>query len=86
MLKQILVGAAFVVAAPALADVTPSSPPKETVKGDPDRVVCEREEVIGSRLGARRVCLTVSQWQEKRREHREATERVQQGVNMAPSH
>ena len=53
--------------------------------GSEDRMVCETEEKTGSRLGARRVCLTVAQWAEKRREHREATEKVQRIVNQSPS-
>ena len=53
--------------------------------GNPDKVVCETEEKTGSRLGARRVCLTNAQWAEKRREHREATEKVQRIVNQSPS-
>ena len=53
--------------------------------GSTDRVVCEVEQQTGSRLGARRVCLTIAQRAEKRREHREATEKVQHGVNQSPS-
>ncbi len=49
-----------------------------TDKNELDRMVCEREEQIGSRLGARKVCKTVREWQEQRRVHREEVERVQQ--------
>ncbi|HVM36962.1 MAG TPA: hypothetical protein VM265_01030 [Sphingomicrobium sp.] len=64
----------------SLETATPS-----TKKGDPDQVVCERQEATGTRLGARQVCLTVAQWEAKRREHRDATEKVQRIQNQSPS-
>ncbi|MDF7775091.1 hypothetical protein P1X14_07525 [Sphingomonas sp. AOB5] len=44
---------------------------------DPNRMICRTEDVIGSRLGSRRVCLTASQWEDLRRDTRQTTERVQ---------
>lgn len=44
---------------------------------DPNRIICEREEVLGSRLASKKVCLTAQQWQERRREHRETLEQFQ---------
>lgn len=52
---------------------------------DPNRKICQREETTGTRLGARKVCLTASQWAEKRREHREELERAQKNVGILPS-
>ena len=52
---------------------------------DPNKPICERVEQIGTRLGARRVCMTAAQWAEQRREQREDMERVQRIVNQAPS-
>ena len=66
--------------AQAAAAVQPSKP-----SGD-DKIVCEREEQIGSRLGARKVCMTVRQWAEKARLERQDLEKVQQVVNQSPSH
>lgn len=65
------------------APVFAQSAPNETIvvvtdKNELDRIVCEREEQIGSRLGARKVCKTVREWQEQRRVQREEVERVQQ--------
>ena len=54
--------------------------------GGDDKIVCEREEQIGSRLGARKVCMTVRQWAEKARLERQDLEKVQQVVNQNPSH
>jgi hypothetical protein len=51
-----------------------------------DKIVCEREEQIGSRLGSRKVCMTVRQWSEQRRLERQDLEKVQQVVNQNPSH
>ena len=51
-----------------------------------DKMVCEREEQIGSRLGARKVCMTVRQRAEKARLERQDLEKVQQVVNQNPSH
>ena len=45
-------------------------------------MVCEREDTTGTRLGARKICLTSAQWQEKRLEHREALERAQKNVGI----
>ena len=80
----VLVGASF-VAGSALAQVTSIGSARAPGGNDPKRVVCERVEVTGSRLGARKVCLTVAQWAEKRREHREELERAQKNSGILPS-
>lgn len=46
---------------------------------DPNRVVCVKEDVIGSRLGSKRVCRTAAQWTAYRAEIRGTTERMQNG-------
>ena len=62
-----------------------SSRPAGKAPSDPNKPICERVEQIGTRLGARRVCMTAAQWAEQRREQREAMERVQRTVNQSPS-
>jgi hypothetical protein len=62
------------------AQVTQVATIPPQAKGDSNRMVCEKEETIGTRLGARRVCLTVEQWKEKHREQREWTEQIQSGT------
>jgi len=47
------------------------------VRGDPDRIVCEVDQTTGTRLGARKVCKTVLEWQQMTREHRETVEQIQ---------
>lgn len=49
-------------------------------KGPPDRIVCEKVEQVGTRLGAKKVCLTVAQWEERRMSDREHTEKIQSSV------
>jgi hypothetical protein len=70
---------AVLVAAPCAAQdsvsmVTNNPAPKGH---DPNKIVCEREETIGTRLGGHVVCKTVAEWQEMTSEHRETVERVQ---------
>lgn len=65
---------AATVAAPLSAEQ--SSPVK-----DPNEKICENQTVIGSRLAKRRVCATRSEWAEKRRLDREATDRAQMSPN-----
>ena len=50
-----------------------------TAAKDPNRVVCITEDVIGSRLGSKRVCRTAAQWTAYRAEIRGTTERMQNG-------
>jgi Ni/Co efflux regulator RcnB len=44
---------------------------------DLNEVVCEKEEETGSRLGAKRVCMTRSQWAEQRRVERQEIDKAQ---------
>jgi hypothetical protein len=50
------------------------------IKGDPNAILCKREEAIGTRLGAKKVCLTIAEWNDLARENRERTEHIQAGV------
>jgi hypothetical protein len=48
------------------------------VKGpDPTEIVCEKVEVIGSRLASKRVCMTRVQWAEQKRLNREEIDKAQ---------
>jgi hypothetical protein len=69
--------AAFVgvlIGAPAIADPTSPAPQKGQ---DPNEVVCERQEVLGSRLATRRVCKTRAEWADLRLQDRQEVEKVQ---------
>jgi invasion protein IalB len=69
------------VAMPATAQITfeePAPPPPPAKAKSSDRLVCEKEEQIGSRLATKKVCMTAEQWQEQRARHREQLEKFQQ--------
>jgi hypothetical protein len=68
-------------AAPALAD-TPTAAPSaapavRTSTADPNEVVCEKQEVIGSRLGRKKVCHTRAEWADLKLQDRQELERAQ---------
>lgn len=88
MLKSLPIALLLVTSAPVAAQSAPTQaaqPAKANAKSDLERMVCEKEETIGTRLGARKVCKTVREWQEQRRVQREEAEKVQQVVNQNPS-
>ena len=66
--------------AAAAAQAQPQAPAAGTL--DPNEVVCERQEVTGSRLAHVKVCMTRSQWQDARRQDRTAVEKVQNNRGM----
>ena len=83
MLKSvILVAAGVAVAMPAGAQNTIQPQPVQTATANSDvnKLVCKKEEEIGSRLAVKKVCLTVQQWQERATDDRQQLERVQQGA------
>ena len=47
---------------------------------DPDRKVCEKIMIPGSRADIRRVCATPTEWADMRRRDREWTEGIQRSV------
>ncbi len=56
--------------------VTVTAEPGKNVR-NPNEVVCEKIEVIGSRLIAKRVCATRAQWAERRLQERLELDRAQ---------
>jgi invasion protein IalB len=72
--------AALAIAAPASAQnavPAPTAPAPVAKAKDPNRIICEKQEEIGSRLGGKKVCKTAAQWEEERAQHRETIEDVQ---------
>ncbi len=75
MLRMILVAS---LAATALATpVGASDQGKKRKAADPNEVVCEKQEVLGSRLATRKVCMTRGEWAEQKRLQRETVDRSQ---------
>src|SRR5258708_1313379 len=76
------VAAALMVSAiavsPAFSQTQPAQQPPAAKAGpNPNEVVCEKQEEIGSRLATHRVCMTRAQWAEQRRLNRQDIEKIQ---------
>lgn len=67
----------YVLAVPVAAEN--AAPESAKKKADPNEVVCERQQVLGSRLAVRKVCMTRSQWAEQRQANRDLVEKAQLG-------
>ena len=83
MLKSmffIAVGVAVAMPVAAQTTVQPQPVQAPTAKSDVNKLICKKQEEIGSRLGAKKVCLTQEQWQARTNDDREQMERVQQGA------
>lgn len=83
--------AAFAAAAsfanPAPQSAAPSNSATTTAKTpDPNEVICERQEEIGSRLASKRICMTRSQWADQKNQDRQQLEKVQVQRGMYDPH
>jgi hypothetical protein len=70
-------GAALVVclvSAPAIAQTAAPTQSKPQVD---NQKICQKVEVIGSRIASKRVCMTRAEWDDARLQDRQALERVQ---------
>ncbi|HEX6741026.1 MAG TPA: hypothetical protein VF079_04430 [Sphingomicrobium sp.] len=69
---------ALVLSAAAASASTPAPGQSSTApKDDPNRIICEKVQETGSRLNARKTCMTAAQWVEQRKRDREAVEDAQ---------
>lgn len=50
-------------------------------KDDPNRMICEKQEVLGSRLASKRVCKTAAEWEAEKRNNRQAIDKAQTQLN-----
>ena len=48
-------------------------------------MVCRVEQTVGSRLGAKKTCMTAREWKDLEDETRQAVEKFQQGQGVTPS-
>ena len=55
---------------------TPDNPAAKRVL-DPNEMVCEKQEILGSRLATKKVCLTRSQLADLKSQDRQEIERIQ---------
>jgi len=65
------------MASPAIAQQPKQD---DTTKNANEKLICKREEAVGSRLAAKRVCLTAKEWDEIAAANREHTEDIQRGA------
>lgn len=64
----------------------PATQAQPTAKEDPlNKVVCRKEESLGSRLNAKRVCLTVREWKDMQDANREAFDKFMQHAQQVPA-
>lgn len=83
-----IAGALVAIAAPLLAQTTAPLKSQQIAtsdKSDANRIVCKREEKVGTRLGAKKVCLTVQEWEDLAKGSREDTESWQRLAPTLPS-
>jgi hypothetical protein len=62
-------------AAPATSNPTPA--PNAQPADDQDKVVCRREQMPGTRIGGKRICLTQREWDQIARDSRETLRETQ---------
>lgn len=85
MLKFIpAVLACVIVASPAAAQTTDSAQ-GQNAQPAKAKLICEKEQETGSRLGGRRVCHTQEEWDQIRAETRQNLEKIQQQSTGTPS-
>jgi invasion protein IalB len=74
----LLTGTAVTAVAQPTAAPTPTQAPTDAKAAqDANEIVCQKQEVTGSRLGVKRICMTRSQWADRRMQDRQELERVQ---------
>lgn len=85
MLKLVFgLSALMVIAAPAAAQQS-TGKPQDPTKTDAAKIICKKEDTIGSRLGAKKVCLTVQEWADLAAANREHTQDIQKDSGITPS-
>lgn len=67
----------LLVASVGLMTSVAAAEEKKAESKDPNRIICEKQEILGSRLGSKRVCMTAAEWETKRREERQMIDRSQ---------
>ena len=80
MLKLICASVSVaLIAAPAIAQAPAAAPAQTqtTAKNDPNEKICVKEESTGSRLGAKRICMTRAEWADRKLQDQQELTRVQ---------
>jgi hypothetical protein len=69
------------VAGALIAAPVGAAAPAQAGGYDPNERVCEKITVTGSRLASKTVCMTRAQWEQRKRDDREAVEGAQRAAN-----
>ena len=83
-MKKLAIASVLLASAVAAWSQTPVTQPapqtqQVALNNDPNETVCVREQEIGSRLRARRVCRTRADWDLIREQNRQVVDRYQTG-------
>ena len=82
----------FVASAVSLLPVSPAfaqdtqTPPLAKKALDPNQMICEKQEVVGSRLATEKVCHTRAQWADLRLQDRQGIDKAQTNNWMPEQH
>ena len=77
--------AGLLASAPSAAQTAPAGAAAATSQKAADNaneVVCEKQEITGSRIGSRRICMTRAKWAERRLQDRQEIEKAQTNRGM----
>lgn len=79
MRKILVTTAATLLFGSGAAFAQSAQPAQQTAKPakDPNEIVCEKQEVIGSRLNFQKICKTRAEWTEERRASRMDLDKAQ---------
>lgn len=69
--------ALMAVAGTLIVFAAPASAERKKANTDPNRMVCEKQEVLGSRLATKRVCKTAAEWETQRQLDRQQIDKSQ---------
>lgn len=71
----------ILIAALGVMPASAAAADKKAESKDPNRMICEKQGVSGSRLATRRVCMTAAEWEIRKLEDRQAIEKGQVRAN-----
>jgi hypothetical protein len=71
---------AILAVIPAMAATPSAAQQQSSTASDANEKICESISVIGSRLAKKRVCATRAEWEEQRRQDRQAMEQIQKQI------
>jgi hypothetical protein len=76
MIRIVVLSCAAVLASPTLAQATQPAPTAAPTAAKP-KLICEKQEQLGTRLGGLKVCHTKAEWDELRAQARQDLEQNQ---------